>query len=524
MVQASTLSLGDLVRQTIEAHLSSEKVRAYPLNQFMEQRIQIKDLFNKIVPLIPNAVQLHHQRQKQRYIKAGKKPHFLLLKYRRGGFTTWEQALSYRAAVTVPNVNCATVADTQKNTNTIFRMVLLMLRLDDELLYPPSESKSHIGIKTLNTFFDVGTAGAKAFSRGDNIYRFHGSEVSRWPGTIEVLEDLAAGFTEAARYGEVVLETTADGARGWFYEKFKEAMAGESSWIPLFYPWFIDTNNFIEPITETTNEFFDTISDEEKKSMEKFSLTTGQMLWRREKQFERKKLFQQEYPETWEQAFIVRGLTFFDLEMIDSLSQKVQNPIKKTDTLTVWEHPKSENEYTAGADCSEGTVTGDLSVCGILNKKTGKQAAVLRGRWRPEVFARKCVELCKKYNGAIFACEVNNHGHSVMNTVVNTLLYKHLYFRLQNLGKDKWGKKIQEKKPGWLTNASTRPILLDELNESLEEEFMQVNDTTFLAECKTFVDDGGKYQADKGQHDDTIIAWGVAWQARKQVKRNFSIV
>lgn len=516
--------LGDIIKDNIEAYLSSEELKAYPLNGFLEKRVYIKDFYNKIVQLVPNEVQLHHQRQKEKYIKSGKKPHFLLLKYRRGGFTTWEQALSYRATVTTPNVTCATVADTRENTSTIFRMVLLMLRLDEALQYSPTESKSHIGVKPLNTYFHVGTAGAKAFSRGDNIYRFHGSEVSRWPGSYDDIEDLAAGFTEAARDGEVVLETTANGAQGWFYENFKEAMEGGNSWIPLFYPWFIDANNFITPTPQKTQIFLDSIDDEEKSVMEQYSLSIGQMLWRREKKFQRKKLFQQEYPETWEQAFVVRGLTFFDLEVLDDISKHVEQPIRKTDNLTIWEEPKKGEEYTAGADCSEGTVTGDLSVCAILNKKTGRQAAVLRGRWRPEVFARKCISLCKKYNNAIFACEINNHGHSVMNTVVNTIMYKHIYYHTKTLDKNKFGRGVKEKKPGWLTNASTRPILLDELNDAVEEGFMQVNDSIFIAECKTFVDDGGKYQADKGQHDDSIIAWGIAWQARKQMKRNFCIV
>jgi hypothetical protein len=58
----------------------------------------------------------------------------------------------------------------------------------------------------------------------------------------------------------------------------------------------------------------------------------------------------------------------------------------------------------------------------------------------------------------------------------------------------------------------------------MEEGHIQVNDRIFLAECKTFVDHSGKYEADSGQHDDSVMAWGIAWQARKQLKRNFNIV
>jgi hypothetical protein len=517
--------IGDLLGAEIDSYLSSREVNALPMNDFFTQRIKIKDLFNKIIPLEPNSIQLQHQKTKESYVKRGLKPHFLLLKYRRGGFTTWEQAASYRATVSMSNVTCATVADTQKNTQAIFRMVILMLRLDYRLNLRITESSSHIGCPDLGSFFDIGTAGSKAFTRGDNLYRFHGSEVAWWDGSIEDIDNLAAGFTEAAREGEVVLETTANGARGWFYENFKEAIAGQNKWIPLFYPWFSDERNIIVPTPETTVKFLDTAGDEEKEVMEKYALTIPQMLWRRDKKFERKRLFQQEYPETWEQAFVVRGNTFFDLATLDALSLSVKEPIYEGSNVTKWEKPLPENKYVAGADCAdENTGNSDYSVCGMLNKKTGEQAAVLRGKWRPEVFARKAIELCREYNDAMFACEVNNHGHSVLNTVMNTLLYKNLYYYEKTIERDKFGKPRKEKRPGFLTNAHSRPILLDELNEALEQGHMGVNDRSFLADCKTFIDTGTRAEASEGEHDDTIFAWGIAWQARKTLERNFNIV
>lgn len=503
-------------------YLDSSKVRALSVEDFFKKRIRIKDLHNQIVKLAPNPLQLMHEQRKMKAIQDGKENKFILLKYRRGGVTTWEQALSYRACATLRNVTCATLAQTRTDTEVIFRMVKLMLRLDPNSGTKVGESMSHIEFKNNNSIFHVGTAGAKSFSRGDNIHRAHGSEVAFWEGKIEVIDNLLAGVTEAARHGQVVLESTANGASGWFYEKYKEAMEGGNDWNPLFYPWFIDPQNTIEVFTpEQQEEFISNMTDEEQHCMEKHSLRFGQMMWRRKKQFSLKKLFPQEYPETWEEAFLVRGLTFFDLDTLSKISKQVKPPIVTKQDTTIWEQPISGDEYSAGADCSEGHVGGDMSVMGILHKKTGKQVAVLRGRWRPEVFARKCVDLCKHYNNALYACEINNHGHSVMNTVMNECNYKHLYYRLRNIDKDKYGAGKKERVPGWATTAKTRPILLDELNQALEEGHMLVNDTVFIAEAKTFVDDGGKYEADTGQHDDSVIAWGVAWQCRKQKKKSY---
>jgi hypothetical protein len=510
--------------EVLDSHLECGAERDMTLENFLKKRIKIKSLHHTIVPLVPKKVQLLHQKAKEQAAREGKKARFLLLKSRRMGMTTWEQALSYRAATTFANTTCVTLADTKENTKTIFRMVNLMAKMDPMLRHRTNDSKVSLEIPSLNSYFHIGTAGSRSFSRGDNIYRAHGSEVAWWSGDYETIDNLVAGISEAARHGEVIFETTANGASGWYYEKYKEAMAGENAWIPLFYPWFLDPENVINPTQTQLEEWLDTVTEHEREVMVKHDLTTEQMMWRRDKQRELKKLFTQEYPEHWTEAFLVRGNSFFDQGMLAEITEHVAQPISQRDTLTVWKEPIEGHDYLAGGDTAEGNADSDNSICAILDKATGEQVAVLRGKWRPEVFARKAIELCKRYNNAMFACEVNNHGHSVLNTVLNTLRYRHIYYYEKPLEKNKYGRGKKEKKPGWLTSSKTRPILLDELNEALEEGYMVVNDLIFLAECKTFVDNGGKFEADKGQHDDSIMAWGIAWQARKQLKRRFNIV
>lgn len=515
-------SIADAIHRASVQHKASEKERLMPMEEFFEERINIKSFHNEIIPLKAKPIQLTHQKRVEQALREGKKNRFLLLKYRRGGFTTWEQAKSYRTISTRPNTTCVTLADTKDNAKTIFKMVKLML--DRDAKRPPikGESKTHIEFPSLNSSFLVGTAGTKAFGRGDNIARVHGSEVAFWSGDKDQIDNLIVGLTEAARHGQVMLETTANGAKGWFYETYKEAMAGNNEWIPLFYAWYMDEENVLTEYTPNMQkDLFDTMTVEERKIMEDNDLSVGQMLWRRMKQRELKKMFKQEYPENWLEAFLVRGNSFFDSIMLDELSKSLNKPLHNRENVVIWEEPITGHDYCAGADTAEGNADSDNSVMGILDKVSGKQVAILRGKWRPEVFARKCIDLCKRYNNAMYACEVNNHGHSVMNTVVNTLKYKKLYHRLRPIDKNKYGTNKKEHVPGWNTNASTRPILLDDLNEALEEGYMEVNDPIFISECKTFVDIAGKYQAAQGENDDTIIAWGIAWQCRTQKKKSY---
>lgn len=507
----------------LDTHLQSNAIKNQTIENFLATRIKVKSLHNEIVSLKAKEVQLIHQKRKDDVIRAGGKPRFLLLKSRRMGMTTWEQSLSYRATVSQPNTTCVTLADNKFNTKTIFRMVTLMARLDPKQPKGLQETKVSIEVPSLNSLFYIGTAGSRSFSRGDNVYRAHGSEVAWWPGDFDTIENLVVGITEAARHGEVIFETTANGASGWYYEKFKEAMAGGNHWNALFYPWYLDPENMILPTPLSQQEFYDTVTTDEMQFQNENNLTLPQMLWRRDKHKELKKLFLQEYPETWVEAFLIRGNSFWDAELIDSLIKKIKKPLTVRENLIIWKKAESGRQYCAGGDTSEGNVNSDSSVCAILDKETGEQVAVLRGKWRPEVFARKAIALCIEYNEAIFACEINNHGHSVMNTVMNTLHYKHIFYRKKPLDRNKFDQQKEENIPGWHTNASTRPLLLDDLNEAMESGFMQVNDETFLAECKTFVDNGGRYEADEGQHDDSIIAWGIAWQCRKHKKKSYII-
>lgn len=504
--------------------LLADKMPYYQtVKDLFEKRIRIKDLNNNIVPLVPNAVQIEHERQKHEAIIKGKNKRFLVLKARRLGITTWEQANNYAAIATRPNVSCATIASTQEDTQTIFRIANLMANLDTRRPCPPAQAKDNIEFKKINSRFLIGTAGKRSFGRGDNLYRVHGSEVAHWSGNIDVMENLMAGLLEAARNGTVTLETTARGASGYFYELYKEAMEGKNQWVPLFYPWFSDPRNYIQ--VDNIDEMLDTLTDDENHLMNEHNVTLSQIKWRREKQKELKGLFKQENPENWSEAFIVRGYSYFDPEMIGHYERSAKEKILDKNHVTYWKMPEAGHEYMAGADTAEGNANSDFSVCGILDKATGEQVAVLRGRFRTHDFAKRAIELCHEYNDAVFCCEINNHGHSVMNTVLNVIGYKKLFQQDFPLRRDKYDQVIVDDKGyGWRTTAQSRDIMLSELREALEQGRLVCNDSIFLSECKTFVDVNNKYQAKQGAHDDSIFAWGIAWQCRKHINKSFNII
>ena len=80
-----------------------------------------------------------------------------------------------------------------------------------------------------------------------------------------------------------------------------------------------------------------------------------------------------------------------------------------------------------------------------------------------------------------------------------------------------------DSKRGWNTNTKTRPLMVDDLADAVDNGHMAgvINDTQFWRECPTFVrQPNGKYAATEGKngqegdHDDTIMGIGVGYQIR----------
>lgn len=490
------------------------------IEQFLKIRSDKSGLgADTIIPFKLNPVQKRVLRVKAETVAAGKERKWIVLKSRRVGITTLEQALSFHSCATNFGHHCMTLAHTAEISEEIFSAVNLFYDAmpKDCRPYKKYSSKKDLDFPYLKSRFFVGTAGNKATGRGTTLQRLHGCEVAQW-GLKQDFDvgNLIAGLLEAARYGDSTFESTPRGMGGWFYQTWADAKAGKNNFTPIFIPWFEDELNYKAFKDEKEKAaFIESMSKKEIEVQKKHSLSYEKMYWRRLKIRDLKELFYQEYPEDDVSCFISSGLTFFDSEILQELIILCLDPIetKEGGAVKIWKKPEAGKRYVAGADVGEGVVGGDYSCGGLLDYETGEQVATIHGIWRPEMFAGKLAALGQEYNTALLAVEANNHGHSCLNTLQNTLCYPALYHHIDY--DEQTRKKIY--KLGWQTNAKTRPIMLDELKAAIENRWMHINDKDFISECFTFVDDTrtGKYEARSGFHDDRVMAWGIAWQARK---------
>lgn len=479
-----------------------------------------------VVTFDVSRLQKRYLAQKRLAVMKGKRPWYLLLKYRRGGFTTIEQAQSYMVAVTRPRSAVATLAHTGQSTSRIFRIALLYHERDPKAPKRISDSKTVLEFQNGSQFF-VGTAGGHGFARGDTLQRVHGSEVSKWmrskraTASMEDVEDLSAGLLGAASNGEVVFETTPNG-REWFCIQYEESKLGLNEFTPIFLRWFDDPMNRMAPGTFDPQEIMDTFSPEELALIAKHNLDLAQIAFRRQAKKVYKRLFPQEMPEDDKTCFLASGVCFFDTDVILSMLEIMPEQKSEGKWRTLrggyevrWKEPEEGRSYVAGCDTSEGLPGCDLNGVGILDKESGEQVASIHGLFNPRVLAGQAVRICRDYNDALLGIERENHGHAVLQRVVE-LGYRKPHFRGGPLFYFDKRQDVRKSRPGWTTNGETRPVMLEDLAEAVEQRWMKVHDQDFLGECLSFrLQSNGKFEADSGAHDDTVMKWAIAWQMRK---------
>ena len=140
----------------------------------------------------------------------------------------------------------------------------------------------------LDSEYRVETADDNA-GRGMTIHNLHCSEVSRWPrGGREALASLRAAVVPD---GEIVLESTPNGAAGVFYEEWQKAE--ETGYTQHFFPWWYD-ETYQEDVKKGTML---PLTAEEKELVERHGLSEEQIAWRRKRWQALRGLAAQEYAE-----------------------------------------------------------------------------------------------------------------------------------------------------------------------------------------------------------------------------------
>ena len=439
-------------------------------------------------------------RAQQEYSRRGGRRN-IVLKARQVGITTYIAARFFIQTITRPGTLTVQVAHSDESAQTIFNIVhrfwenLPNSRLRTGALIKSRSNIRQIVFPRLDSEYRVETADDNA-GRGMTIHNLHCSEVSRWPrGGDETLASLRAAVVPE---GEIVLESTPNGAAGLFYEEWDKAE--ERGFVRHFFPWWYE-ESYKEDVKGRRIRPF---AEDEQKLVDEHELSTAQIAWRRTRWRMMRGQAAQEYAEDPVSCFLASGECVFDVESIQKASAEANPPVESEDNARIltWLPPSKPWEYIIGVDTAGGGSEGDYACAQVIQRETGVQCAELHGHFPPYELARRLVKLGQKYENALIAVERNNQGYGVL-AHLQDLHYENMY--------------TSGEQAGWLTSVVTRPAMIENLASVLIEEPRVFQSQRLLAEMKTFVRyaDGHGAAAD-GAHDDCVMAMAIAWAVRKE--------
>ncbi len=415
------------------------------------------------------------------------------------GLTTWIAGRFFLKTITQPGVLAVQVAQTQEAAEGIFRIVqrfweCLPTELREGALRRSKANSGQMRFAELDSEFRVLSAGEEGAGRGLTVKYLHCSEVSRWPGDAAAV--LAGLRAAVAPGGEVVLESTPNGAYGCFYEEWKEA--AERGMVRHFFPWWM------EP-AYVSGAAKDLRSDE-LELVHRHGLTLEQIGFRRELEGRYRGLRTQDFAEDAESCFRATGECCFEVNVVERRIAELTEPIevRRDGALQIWLPPLPGKRYVVAVDTAGGGADGDFAAVQVIDLATGVQCAELRQRLGTLELARMAARLGREYGGATIAVERNNHGAGVLAYLDSSERYAHVY--------------EERGVAGWLTTAGNKAGMISRLGALLVEAPWLFRSRRLLSECRTFVTHaGGRMGAAYGSHDDCLMAMAVAQSVRAEM-------
>lgn len=425
--------------------------------------------------------------------------------------------------------------------------------------------------KVLEAVIYIGSAEKPETLRSSSIHGAHYSEVGIWPNTPkkrpeDLIADISGGMTKGALDMQV-MESTAKSSDDFFHEVWTAAKKGESSYVPLFIPWFFIPHDTLE-IKEGREAFARWLlehKDEETRNgkwkdsgkhywwLWSLGATLEGINWYRFKRLDYTTYIQManEAPSTWVEAFQSAGQKVFDFYQVEAKRMHCRPPAFRGDlysdakegedvlkgitfqtkpdgTLNVWELPDDTpiaDRYLVAVDIGGPNSTSDWSSVRVIDRlMMMPEFGGLKGRpnivaemhyhTQHDLLAYDAMRLAAWYNNALLVIESNtaemerDKGDENAEYILDIIgeLYPNLYAR-QNKSED-----ISEKATGqwgFRTDRFTKPKIIDFMQTCLREDMWDEPSDICLEEMSQYIKDGNGYTAPPKKHDDVLMATAI---------------
>ena len=512
---------------------------------FAAKYLKIKNKMGKIVPLVLNLCQEIVLSKIEDQIRRNVPIRILVLKARQKGISTLIEAYIFWRTSFRYHRSSAIVSHEAKSTDWLYEMFVRYYdNLPDELK-PGLDKKNEKGLSydELDSFIKCWTAGSGDVASSYTLLNLHLSEVPKWQDAKTTLTSLLQTVPDH-KDTMIIMESTAKGIGGEFYDRWQLAKSGDSNYEPVFLSWLLDDEYTLQFSDQEEKLKLERSLDDIELALIEAGASLEHLNWRRKIGLPDKcgndvDQFRQEYPSNDIEAFIASGSPVFDQKkcyiyfteaerfkpIIGNLEYKNKNEvifvenergyIKLFDRELIKSDEISEREiyrFANGADVAEGLAQGDYSVNSTWDKKKEHVAMTWRGHIDPDLFGEELrkIDLFQKKKG-FFGIEKNNHGLTTIKSAykLGVKLYHNQTFEK--------GYPSDTGSIGFTTTSKSKFEIINDLNEWIRENLLNSKDKIFWGEALRFVrNDKGQMQAQgkdtdvtPKSFDDVVISYAI---------------
>jgi hypothetical protein len=447
----------------------------------------------------------------------------IVLKGRQLGCSTLTEAILFIWCFLHPGTNALVLSKDQESSDYLLGMYKLFWQRGPfqglyETKYDRSNYMEWHGTRSSVT---TDTANKADVGRSKTIQAAHCSEVAFW----EKADEIVAGLGEAIPYEHgtiVIYESTAQGVGNFFHDEWNKAQTHQSTFTPMFFPWFKHT----EYAVEDHGLRFQDLEDDERELLKTYpEMTLAHLAWRRRKlqSYTNPEKFKEEYPCCPEEAFLSTGTNVFPLEKLkqcfdpevsvdqgylinnNGALEWVDDPRGHT---WVYKRPDSRyrRRYVVAVD-STWTVEGDPGCVQVLDRASMEQVAVWHGKADPETLGNISLALAMWYGPeTLLNAEIQGGGKRVMQ-VWRDANWPNIWYDYRSDHP-----KLRKQVLGWNTTFESKRTMLGTMQGVIQRKHLLIHHPATYYEMTHYVAtvDGEFGPARRSGHDDTVMALGVA--------------
>lgn len=538
--------------------------------EWIESHVKIRDKAGKLVPLILNAAQRRMECWVLRMERAGIPIRIIACKCRQIGYSTYAKAFELWLCVHEDYTSCLIIADTQDRARLLLQIANTarenMPRMDEDgnwEMHMRAEARYSLAWSApFHSEIQITSSETPGAGRGGTRRVLVMDEKAFWSNAEDVMG--AVGPSLPSLPGTYAFSiSTANGAFGLYHDEFMAAWemrdiplrqrvtnSLEACAVSIFFAFYENpeyrwTRQFNQPeLPEKLAEEIQASLDDEEKwilSQRYFERGRGwrqvdldQIAWWRaalhgDVCHGDRNLRRQEYAYSVSTCFTSSGRRVFDPDTLERYAREARQPLwrgklepegldprasRRVDDfyggLCIWREPEESRQYVIGIDAAGGAENSDFAAAVVIDAETCEVVAIWRVRMASQPWGVACTRLGWLYNEAMLAFETfpSAFGLAAAHAAVGAG-YQEVYTR----HRENVATKDHTDLLGFHTNATTKPLLISRIQESLAARSpIPALGLVQELQARSYDPETGK-MVGKG-HDDQVMGYGIALYVR----------